>query len=157
MKNHIKIVTFLFLFQSLIMYGQENTIRKTETNIPILVELAFQSKFPKIDPVWFSQFQGRYDNKLVYEARFMFDNRYSAAIFDREANLKAFVVTVETSEIPQKVINYMKNNYPYQLVSEAVMVSRDKNSTFELGIYINNRFTIVVFDKDGNFIKTTLG
>ena len=52
----------------------------------------------------------------------------------------------------------MQKNYAERAVTEAMMVTRGKDEvTFELGIYHSNEFTVVVFDKQGNFIKTTLG
>ena len=94
---------------------------------------------------------------MVFEARFLFDKRYSTAVYNREGDMIAFTATIENSEIPEKALTYMKEHYPYQTITEAGIVDRGKESTIELGIYINNRFTVVVFDKEGNFIKTTLG
>lgn len=157
MKNIFKTTFVLLLFSFQTLFAQDIVPRKPESSVPIIVAQKFESKFPKKDPVWFSQFQGRYDNKMVYEARFMFDNRYSAAIYNRDGDMIAFTATISNSEIPEKALNYMKEHYPYQSITEAGIVDRGKESTIELGIYINNRFTIVVFDKEGNFIKTTLG
>lgn len=157
MKNYITISFLIIIFQLSTVFAQPDTRRNPESSVPIVVEQNFKSKFPNKDAVWFSQYQGRYNDKLVYEARFMFDNRYSAAIYNSEATLIAFTATITAAEVPEKAVAYMKKNYPYQPVSEAGMVSRGQETTIELGIYINNRFTVVVFDKEGNFIKTTLG
>lgn len=157
MKNYIITSFLLIVFQFSTVLAQDNKHRKPEGSVPILVEQTFKSKFPNKDAVWFSQYQGRYNDKLVYEARFMFDNRYSAAIFNKEANLIAFTATITAAEIPQKAVDYMKEHYPYQSVTEAGIVDRGNKSTVELGIYINGRFTVVVFNKEGNFIKATLG
>ena len=158
MKNIFKITFVLFLFSFNTIFAQNLTPSKPERNVPIIVAQAFEARFPNKEPIWFSQYQGRYNDKLVYDARFLFDNRYSSAIYDRDGKLVAFAATLEAKEIPQKAINYMKENYTDRGVTEAIMVSRgERESTIELGIYINNRFTIVVFDEAGNFIKTTLG
>ena len=157
MKNLIQLSLLLVVFQFSNVFAQDIVPPKPEGNVPIIVAQTFEARFPKKNPVWFSQYQGRYDNKLVYEARFIFDKRYSAAIYNREGDLIAFTATIENSEIPEKALIYMKENYPYQSITEAGIVDRGKTSTVELGIYINNRFTVVVFDKEGNFIKTTLG
>ena len=158
MKKLIQLSFILIVFQFANAFAQELVPPKPEKNIPVLIATSFQKKFPQKEPVWFTQYQGRYNDKLVYEARFIFDNRYSTAVYDRDGNLIAFAATIEASEIPQKAIDYMKKNYTDRAVTEAMMVTRGENDvTFELGIYINNRFTVVVFDKEGNFIKTTLG
>ncbi|WP_051224187.1 hypothetical protein [Flavobacterium tegetincola] len=157
MKKLLTISTLLCLFSFANLFAQDIVPKKPESNVPLLISENFESRFPKKDPVWFSQYQGRYDNKLVYEARFIFDRRYSAAIYNKDGAMIAFTATIENSEIPEKALTYMMENYPYQNITEAGMVDRGANSTVELGIYINNRFTVVVFDKEGNFIKTTLG
>jgi hypothetical protein len=157
MKKFITLSFVVFTFSISNLFAQDLTPSKPEKNIPVLVAQLFQSTYPEKEPVWFSQYQGRYDEQLVYEARFIFDNRYSSAVYNREGRLVAFAATIEASEIPQKAIDYMKNNYADRGVTEAMLVSRGTESTIELGVYINNRFTVLVFDKDGNFIKTTLG
>jgi hypothetical protein len=158
MKNFFPFTFILFLFSSSGIIAQDIVSPKPEKNVPITVSQSFISKFPQKEPIWFTQYQGRYSDKLVYEARFIFDNRYSTAVYNRDGNLIAFAATIETSEVPNKAIAYMKTNYSKHEITQAMTVSRDDmEATVELGIYINNRFTVVVFDKDGNFIKTTLG
>ena len=157
MKNFILLLFALFYLSSYDLKAQDIVPPKPERNVPVVVSSAFETKFPQKDPVWFTQYQGRYDNQLVYQARFLFDNRYSVAVYNRDGQLIAFAATIEASEIPQKAVEYMKKNYTDRGVTEAMMVSRGESATVELGIYINNRFTVVVFDKEGNFIKTTLG
>jgi hypothetical protein len=158
MKKIIILSTLLFTFSLGQLFAQNLTPRKPERIVPIIVSTAFQSQYQQKDPVWFSQYQGRYNDNLVYEARFIFDNRYSSAIYNRDGRMIAFGATIEASEIPQNAIEYMKNKYSDRGVTEAMLVTRgEKETTIELGIYIDNRFTIVVFDRSGKYIKTTLG
>ena len=158
MKNFITCTLLLLVFSSTQVVAQDLVSPKPERNVPIIVTESFNLKFPQKEPIWFTQYQGRYGDKLVYQARFIFDNRYSTAVYNRDGNLIAFAATIEASEIPKKAIEYMKVNYSDRGVTEAMTVSRDDmEATVELGIYINNRFTVVVFDKEGNYIKTTLG
>ncbi len=154
MKTIVKLSIFLIAFCFNTVVAQGVVVSKPEKNIPIIVAEAFQTQFPKQDPIWYSQYQGRYDSKLVYEARFTYDNRSSAAIFNRDGGLIAVATKIEPSEIPKKAVDYMNSNYASQEISEALLVTRDKtNATVELGIYIGKRFNVVVFDKEGNFIK----
>lgn len=158
MKKLLKISFLVLLFSATSLFAQDLVARKPEKNVPIIVAETFELKFPNNDPVWFSQYQGRYDDNLVYEARFLFDNRYSAAVYNKEGIMLAFVATIEESEIPQKALDYMKKNYPYQHVVEAVTVSHnDEKATVELGIYLDDAMRVMVFDKEGNFIKSTRG
>lgn len=157
MSNIFKgILVVLLLFQVTVSDAQNSNMSKLERNIPEIVLELFGQKFPSHDPVWFSQYQGRYDQKLVFEAKFIFDNRYSSAIYDKVGNLIAFAATIEISEIPDKVAKYMNEKYPSFPIVEAFLVTRNLNDvTFEIGIYIDNQYVIEVFSENGDFVKST--
>ncbi|WNM17877.1 hypothetical protein [Flavobacterium capsici] len=148
------VATLLFCF----LMVNDSYAQRLENNVPIAVMEAFQKKFPIKDPVWFSEFHGRFDQKLTFEARFMFDNRYSRAYYDSEGNMKAFAATVETKELPAKATAYMKENYPTFPIAEAIMVTHSSQKVeYEVGIYIDGVFSVVTFSKDGDFIKMGRG
>jgi hypothetical protein len=46
----------------------------------------FRTSFPDKEPVWFSNYQGRFNQKLVYQAKFIFWQRYCQAIYDMNGN-----------------------------------------------------------------------
>lgn len=156
MSNIFKgILVVILLFQATICDAQNSNKSKLEKNIPDIVMERFSEKFPSHDPVWFSQYQGRYNQNLVFEGKFIFDNRYSSAIYDKEGNLIAFASTIEKNEIPDKVTKYMAEKFPSFPIVEALLVTRNINDvTYEIGIYIENQFVIEVFSKNGDFIKS---
>ena len=155
MKNALYI---LLLFAYTISNAQIGSTNKPEKVIPQTVEAAFKLKFNKGDVVWFSRFKGRYDNQQVYEGRFMLDNRYSTAVYSPDGELIAFVSTVEYLEIPEKARNYMEKQYPNRRIIDAALVTRGGNDvTYEIGIYIDDQYVIQVFDKGGEFVKSTRG
>ena len=138
--------------------SQNNHAQRLQKNVPIIITEAFQKKFPAKEPIWFSSYQGRYDEKLVYEARFMFDNRYSKAFYENEGNMLAFATVIEKTELPKKVLTYMVENYPTFPIAESLLVSySNKDVEFEVGIYIDNHFVVQVFNKDGDFLKLFKG
>jgi len=157
MSNIFKgILVVLLLFQFTVSDAQISNKSRLERNIPEIVLEMFSQKFPSQDPVWFSQYQGRYDQKLVFEGKFIFDNRYSSAVYDKEGNLLAFAITIDKNEIPEKVIKYMTEKFPSFPIVEALLVTRNLSDvTFEIGIYIDNQFVIEVFSENGDFIKST--
>lgn len=157
MKKLLKNSLFIFfLFQLTIGVAQNAIALKPEKNVPQIVLEAFARKFPSQDPVWFRQYEGSENEKLRFEAKFIFDNRYSSAIYENEGSLIAFAAKIETKEIPQKALQYMSENLPNYPISEALLVTRGGSDvTYEIGIYINNQYIIEVFDKDGNYIKRT--
>jgi hypothetical protein len=66
------VLSGVFFFRTL----ASNTKRwkfKIERNIPLIVSETFRTSFPDKEPVWFSNYQGRFNQKLVYQAKFIFD------------------------------------------------------------------------------------
>lgn len=158
MKKRIKLHGVRVFLLICFFFSSNSFAQRLEHNVPIVVYEAFQKKFPNHDPTWFSAYQGRFDQKLVYEARFMFDNRYSKAFYENEGKLLAFAAVIEKKELPQKVLDYMNENYPAFPIAESLLVTYDNNVVqFEVGIYIENAFLVQVFSKDGEFIKTSKG
>ena len=133
----------------------QNTVSpKPEKNVPAVVVSSFSQKFPTHEPVWFSQYNGVYSEKLVFEGRFIFDKRYSSAIYNTDGAMIAFTASVEKSEIPPNAIKYMDEKYPSFPLNNAQMVTRGENQvTYEIGIFIDNQFVIAVFSETGDFIK----
>ncbi len=150
------LLVFILFIANLTANAQAFEGQKPEKNVPNIVSASFNSKFGTKDVVWFTHYQGRYDNKLVYEGRFIFDNRYSIAVYNREGNLIAFVANVEYAEVPSKVRDYMKNNFLGRDIVEARLVTRGANDiTYEIGVVIDNVYVVKVFTENGDFIRST--
>lgn len=159
MKNKYKnVVILLLLCLGFSSNAQEVYSSKIERNIPLIVAEHFNASYPANDPVWFSTYKGRYDQKLVYEAKFLFDRRYCKAAYDINGNQLAFAATVEYNELPADARKYMEEKYPTFPIAESLMVTdNEKKTTYEVGIYIDNQFVIQVFSGNGTFIKNTAG
>ncbi len=137
-------------------YSQNIVGQKPEKNVPIIVSAAFNEQFPSKEPIWFSNYQGRYNQKLVYEGRFFFDKRYSMAVYDVEGNMLAFAAKVEENEIPEKAVQYMKDQFPSYQILDAILVTTKSNEvTYELGIMIDSEYIIKVFSEKGEFLRST--
>lgn len=157
MSNIIKVLLSIIIFmQVTFFYAQNLNESKLEKNVPLIVLDMFNQKFPSQDPIWFSGYQGKYDQKLVFEAKFFFDNRTFMAIYDKSGNLLAIASTIEKHELPDRVNNYMSENYASFPIVEILLVTRGKDDiTYEIGIYIDNQYVIQVFTKNGAFLKST--
>ena len=116
----------------------------------------FTQNFPSIEPVWDINYQGTYNQQLVYKGKFIYNNRSSLVVYDKDGNLLVFAATVEKSEIPDKINKYMTKNFPAFSIVEVLLVTRgtDEN-TYEIAIYVNDQYVVKVFTKSGDFIKTT--
>ncbi len=157
MKNILRVFLVLFILNTVATFAQHTVAQKPEKNVPRLVEMAFKEKFPAGDPVWFSNYQGRWIEQphLVYEGRFMFDKRYSTAVYDEKGTLIAFAAQIENKEIPQKALQYMKENFPSYPIIESILVTSGNTVRIELGIMIDDDFVVKVFSEGGDFIKST--
>jgi hypothetical protein len=157
MNKLLHIFVLLFILNSSTAFAQHTVAQKPEKNVPRAVEIAFKDKFPAGDPVWFSNYQGRWveQTHLVYEGRFMFDKRYSTVVYNNEGTLVAFAAQIESKEIPQKALQYMKDNFPNFPIMESILVTSGNTVTIELGIMIDDDFIVKVFSEGGDFIKST--
>ncbi|RZJ33813.1 MAG: hypothetical protein EOO51_12290 [Flavobacterium sp.] len=152
----MKILSLCLIFLGTAVSAQNYHGQKPEKNIPTVVSAAFDKRFPHGDPIWFSDYENRYNQKLVYEGRFLFDNRYSTAVYDKEGNLLAFAAQVERNEIPQKALKYMTENFPtFPIVDSILVTTHDDEVTYELGIVVDGEYIVKVFSKEGDFIKST--
>jgi hypothetical protein len=80
MKTSLRIYLFL-CFCGLVVQAQNDGSSKIERNVPLVVVDSFYS-FSAKDPVWFSKYQGKNNQELVYEAKFIFDDRYCKSVYD---------------------------------------------------------------------------
>lgn len=152
----MKIVIYIFLMIACTAKSQVLIGQKPEKNVPIAVSAVFNDQFPASDPVWFSRYQGRFGQQLVYEARFIFGNRYSSAFYTKEGGFVAFASTVDYDEIPVEIREYMMQNFPGFSILDSIFVTRSKgDKTYELGIMVDNEYIIKVFSEKGQFIKST--
>ncbi|MEC5165868.1 hypothetical protein RCH18_001601 [Flavobacterium sp. PL11] len=156
MSKAILLFFSLFFFTSTTVVSQKLATEEPQLAIPLSVTTDFNLKFPSQEPNWVSSYEGRYNQKLVHEARFIFDNRNSSAIYDNVGDLIAFAAVVERSEIPVEALNYMKEKYPNYSILDTIIVTRGKSDiSYELGILVNGQYIIKVFSNKGKFIKST--
>jgi hypothetical protein len=157
MKTSFKNLFLLFfMFCGLVVQAQNDGSSKIERNVPLVVVDSFYSVFSAKDPVWFSKYQGKNNQELVYEAKFIFDDRYCKSVYDFNGNQIAFAATVDYLELPEGIRKYMEEEYlSFPIVESLLVTDSEKVITYEIGIYIDNEFVIQVFSKDGDFIKNT--
>jgi hypothetical protein len=152
------LLSCLFLFTFSTVFSQDLVVQKPESNVPAPISAAFAKKFPTSEPVWFSDYQGKYNQQLVYEGRFMYKNRNTSVIYEANGNLIATVVRVDQKELPKKIVAYMNEKFPSFPIRDAALVTAQNNeTTYEVGIIINETYVIKVFSEEGDFIKSTIG
>ena len=128
------------------------------TSPPQIVQEHFEQKFPGVEVVWHLRYRGDYDQQLRYQGKFLMNNKTVLAVYSQIGELMAMAVEIDPTDIPKKARKYMENNYPYNpIVQSAKITQVDKGVTYELGMYLDNSYVIVIFDKKGNFIQLSKG
>lgn len=140
----------LFLF---VMMGAAILQAQNKTNPPAEVSAAFEKEFPKMKPSWTQDYEGDAATEVRYEATFSSNNVNKMAVFDKLGNLKAVETSLQLGQLPPNVFHYIRKNYSFETIKEAVKVVRDKTTTYEIGIVKDNKFYDLVFDAGGNFVK----
>ena len=80
------------------------------------------------------------------------------AVFNQTGGLMAIVAEMDPREIPKKARKYMENHYPNNPVTQTAKITQvDNVITYELGMYLDNYYVIVIFGKNGNFIQLSKG
>lgn len=153
LKRTLLFVLFIYGFAT---QAQNDGASRIERNVPLVVIESFNAVFSAKDPVWFTRYQGKDNQELVYVAKFILGNRYCKSVYDFNGNQIVFAATVDYNELPEGARNYMKEKYLSFPIIEALMVTdNEKVVTYEIGIYIDNQYVVQVFSNDGDFIKNT--
>jgi hypothetical protein len=121
---------------------------------PAEVSAAFEKEFPKMKPNWTQEFTGDDHSEIRYEAQFTAaNNTNKVAAFDKLGNLKAVETGLQLGQLPTGAFHYIRKKFSLETIKEASeVIDNDKNKTYEIGIESNQKFYVLVFDKDGNFV-----
>jgi len=124
-------------------------------DIPQAVFINFQKQYPGVQAEWQSEFRGRYDQALVYEATFVRDNSKHIAIYDKDGSFRTLVSSISTSELPQQAQDYMKQHYPDDFIRDAIRIDKYSGETlYEAGIARNGELYDIQFTRDGTYLQT---
>lgn len=150
MKNLLLLLSFCC---SLFIQAQtaENP-NKVEPNLQVLK--AFEKDFPKVEPVWRKVFDGEDNDQLSYEADFTLKNTEMTAVYNELGVFKVLEVQIAPSAIPVKISRYMAQNYPKNNIKKAAkLITNTNETTYEIGITINDKWVDAIFNKEGDFLE----
>ena len=102
------------LFLAIAIVFSASITAQTETKskkvaIPTNVKEAFSKDFPEKKAKW-----GMEDGN--YEAEFKIKGSDASAIYDKKGKRKALEIAIKTSELPSNALEYLKKNYPTNLL-----------------------------------------
>lgn len=111
-----------------------------------------------MEVVWYRRYRGDYDQQLRYQGKFLMNNKTVLAVYSQIGELMAMAVEKDPTDIPKKARKYIENNYPYNSIVQSAKITQvNKSVTYEIGMYLDNSYVIVIFDKKGNFIQLSKG
>jgi hypothetical protein len=112
-----------------------------------VVKTAFEREFPNKKASWTNEDTG-------FEAEFSLNGAEASATYDENGHRKELEVEIKKQELPQAVLNYLKQNYPSKKIDEIAKITNDKNIViYETEIKIDGKSRDLLFDANGKFVK----
>jgi hypothetical protein len=95
-----------------LVQAQNDGSSKIERNVPLVVDSFYSVFLLKIQ----SGFRNTRHQELVYEAKFIFDDRYCKSVYDFNG-IKLFLATVDYLELPVGIRGIWKKSISFQLLN----------------------------------------
>jgi hypothetical protein len=89
----------------------------------------------------------------VYEAKFIFDNRYCKSVILMA--IKCFWLTVDYLELPEGARKYGRKVSTFPIMEALMVTSNQQVVTYEIGVYIDNQYMYKFFSKGVILLKNT--
>lgn len=163
----------LLLFKTLLCFnfliGQQSILLPSENIVK-----AFEKQYPQKKPIWSMEY-GKNENDIYFAAKFTTTGKTQAyAVYDSDANFKAYKEQISSAKLPQAVLAYLDANYPAKSSSKSKSKSKTKTkaapaapvreaysvvdaknkTTYEVKAVKDGKNYNLIFDTDGNLIKT---
>lgn len=127
--------------------NSQNRNNRLPRKIPAVVKTAFEREFPNKKASWTNEDTG-------FEAEFSLNGAEASATYDENGHRKELEVEIKKQELPQAVLNYLKQNYPSKKIDEIAKITNDKNIViYETEIKIDGKSRDLLFDANGKFVK----
>ena len=115
-----------------------------EKDVPAPVKTAFQKNFPQ------AKVEKWEKEGINFEAEFELNKSEQSVLFDAQGDIIETEIEIEISELPNRILDYVKKNYIGQSVKEAAKITDTKGTlTYEVEI----KGMDLLFDSNGKFIK----
>jgi hypothetical protein len=140
MKKHLLLLTLAFGLVTAV------AAQKEEKNVtpPASVKAAFEKAFPGATKTTWEKEEGN------FEAGFTDKGKKMAAVYSPKGALQETEVSINVTELPPPVTDYMKQHYKGIKIQEAAKITK-ADGTINYEAEVNKKD--VVFDAKGHFIK----
>lgn len=140
MKRIVVVLAVIILFGANFGFCQ----KIQEKNVPQAVKLAVQKQYPQV-----KETEWQKENEH-YEAEFIQNGTEISLLLDAQGNIMETEIEISVEMLPQKVREYVSQNYPKEKIKEAAKITDAKgNLSYEAEI----KKTDLYFDAQGNFIS----
>jgi|ERR1035441_5181108 hypothetical protein len=119
--------------------------KKSTTDVPVAVTSKFISLYP------YSKAEDWKKGKDNYETKFTQNNTKMCISIDPSGNVVKTTTTINTSELPKSVNDYMAKNYANEKIVEA---GKTIDAYGKINYEAEVKTTRVCFDADGNYVKS---
>jgi Putative beta-lactamase-inhibitor-like, PepSY-like len=113
------------------------------TRVPAAVKAAFAKQYPTAIAKWVKE-------NGDYEAGFKMDGKEMSALFAADGTMTESEVSIKPTDLPAKVLAYVKANYKDKKIKGAAKITKaDASINYEAEV----NGIDVMFDADGKFLK----
>lgn len=128
---------------SSLMYSQEkNNDKKEGTEVPEIVEKAFQKAYPNVKAKWEDE-NGKYESSFKYKGQEM------SVVYNAQGILEEKETEIKVNELPLNIPVYITKNKLGKIKEAAKIVKADGTVNYEAEVNGGD----ALFDAKGNFIK----
>ncbi len=145
MLKKISVIAILFVLSS-ITYAQENVHEgKENIKVPAAVKSALAKKYADAKNVTWEKENGNYEANWGGKS-----GEDNSVQYTPSGNFIEIVKAIPVSQLPAKVVNYVKQHYNSAKITEAGKVTDAKGKlSYEAEVHGKD----IVFDENGNFVK----
>lgn len=144
MKKIVGLTAILFAMISA-TFAQENEA-KEHIKVPAIVKTALKQKYPEAKNVGWEKENGNYEANWGGKS-----GEDNSVQFTPSGTFIEIVKAIPVSELPQPVFAYVKQHYKGVKITEAGKVT---NAQGKLSYEAEVKGRDVIFDKEGNFVKS---
>ncbi len=144
MKNVISLAAILFTL-STATFAQKKAEGNEHINVPVKVKSALMQKYPEAKNVGWEKENGNYEANWGGKS-----GEDNSVQFTPSGSFIEIVNAIPVSQLPAKVVAYVKQHYNNAKITEAGKVTDAKGKmSYEAEVHGKD----IVFDENGNFVK----
>lgn len=137
----------LFLVIAVFLFSV--SLNAQDLKVPVIVKDAFKKLYPKATNIQWDK-----EGKNEFEVNFKNENDKISVVFDKGGNLLETETEIEVNNLPEKVLQYVKEKYSDHKITEAAKIVDGKGkTTFEAQITKGKSKKDLIFTEDGQLLK----